>query len=126
MCQSSDSDYKQLDGLVRKLLATLFRSDRKSVEQFADILTAKLGRPITARTLREFTAKSKERIRFPLLLLPVLLEVADEGKELRRFALGPKGEKAYMLGQAVADIVSASAQRRLLARKKRRVKRGKR
>lgn len=106
------------DALVRKLLAAMVRMDSKSIDQLAE----RLGVPV--HTLRDFCAQRK-RVNFPLYLLPSLLEIAEHGEELRRFALGKRYTNQFRLGEAAADILSESAQRKLLSRRLR-AKKGKR
>jgi hypothetical protein len=110
--------YAEADELVRALLAATFRNSLKSVEQIADRMSVRLNRQITARILRELAAPSKTTMRFPLLLLPALLEATGDGR-LLSFALGPEGGRIFKLGEAAADILSEAAQRKLLARRKR-------
>jgi len=118
MRNTLDLDYSKTDELVRALLAATFRNSTESVEQIAEAMAARLNHRITASMLRQFAAPSKRTARFPLLLLPALLECVEDSP-LCQFALGAHGEKIFRLGQAAAAVLSESAQDKLLATNRR-------
>jgi len=99
-------------------LTAAFHGDPQSIRTLAERLSAKLNRNISPRQLRAFCAQSKTTARFPLLLLPPLLEVLEDDRGLRNFALGDR-EKIFNLGEAAAAILSEAAQRKLLAKTRR-------
>ena len=111
--------YCDLDTRIRALLTAALHGDPKSIRTIADELSAKVDRVITPGQLRAFCAESKSSARFPLLLLPALLAILEDGRGLRRFALGTDDERLFQLGEAAAEILSGVAQRKLVAKNRR-------
>lgn len=114
----------RLDAGLRNLLAQVIRDDNKKRTGIVEEMKAR-GFRVSLNSLNDYTALSKERMKFPLLFVQPFCEVVGDDR-LQRFVLSPRLRELLRLGEAAAEILDERTQGRLVARKRRRPGRGKR
>lgn len=104
------------DSTLRALIAGVIKSSPKSREEIADELTGRLGTRVTAGMLRDFTAESKGKARFPAVWIPLFCDILGDDS-LQRELLGPRLRQ--LLALAEAELAHIQEGRRLEALRQR-------
>jgi len=114
--ESGNPTQPSADVALRRLIAGVIKASPKSREQIADEMSLRLGMRVTAGMLRDFTAESKGKARFPAVWIPLFCDILGDDS-LQRELLGPRLRQ--LLALAEADLAHIQEGRRLEALRQR-------